>query len=567
MPTLRLIAPLIALVIMIAIACTPEYEKVTISIPIGLAVGFMVTRWYVDQPRRRVGEWWRWAARQPRVAYGLPLGLTVLLGLLPVVVRGGMPLAKSHDEFSILLAADTYLHGRWVNPTPAGWEHFESVHINVVPAYCSKYQPGMGLMLAMGRLLGHPYLGMLLAMGLASLSTTWMFRAWLPVVWALSASLLVACIITTSWSDGYFAGGPLALAAGAVLVRYFLTARECALRSLDALLLTFCLVTFFWTRPFEGGIAAALLGVPILVFAVRLQGWSVVRLVPVALLVLLPVGWMQLSLNQAATGSYTRLPYVEHEAQYGMTPLFLVTPPRENVPAFRHVELKRFQESMFSWYQMQRSPNWLRAMLFKLGTGWNFFFSLLWLLPLATLPEWWRMRPVRYLFLCWMGLYVVLTFGTTWFLNHYAAPLVPAWAVVVMTSCRLVSRFQFRGYPWGRFIVILLMLTTAVQAVMERNLVTYYDRDGWAAVRQQKERQLATGKHLVFMTYGPKHDTGQEWVYNSSEINNQAVIWVRSMGADADRHLMKLYPGRQYWQLQADSTQTPVAGELREYGR
>jgi hypothetical protein len=217
---------------------------------------------------------------------------------------------------------------------------------------------------------------------------------------------------------------------------------------------------------------------------------------------------------------------------------------------------------------MQHGPQAWRALLFKLGKGWNCFFSLLWLVPLAVLPELWRRRWVAYLILCWVLLILVLLFGTTWFLHHYAAPLVGAWAVVVVTSCRLVSHDRYRGYAVGRFVVVLLLVTTAAQAIIERNLLSYYDRESWSSLRQLREREMERdGLHLVFVVYGSKHEMGQEWVYNGASITDQKVIWARSMGAEADAQLMRMYPGRQYWLMQADSTTKPVAGELRGYGR
>src|SRR5450432_398779 len=49
--------------------------------------------------------------------------VVIRLGLLPL-----LPIPKPFipDDFSFLLAADTFLHGRLSNPTPAMWVHFES---------------------------------------------------------------------------------------------------------------------------------------------------------------------------------------------------------------------------------------------------------------------------------------------------------------------------------------------------------------------------------------------------------------------------------------------------------
>src|SRR5579863_6148821 len=119
------------------------------------------------------------------VGLAAPLLRLALLPLFPV------PLPYVHDDFSLLLAADTFAHGRLANPTPAMWTHFETFHVTMQPTYCSMYFPGWGLLLAAGQVIFHsPWIAILGINALMCAAIVWMLQAWLPPGWALLGGIV-----------------------------------------------------------------------------------------------------------------------------------------------------------------------------------------------------------------------------------------------------------------------------------------------------------------------------------------------------------------------------------------
>ena len=82
------------------------------------------------------------AHRKGGAVAGAGLGVIVLrAALLPLFP---IPLPFVPDDFSFLLASDTFVHGRLTNPTPAMWTHFESIHITHAADLSVDVLPGTG---------------------------------------------------------------------------------------------------------------------------------------------------------------------------------------------------------------------------------------------------------------------------------------------------------------------------------------------------------------------------------------------------------------------------------------
>ena len=139
------------------------------------------------------------------------LGFSLLLvAATPLVVSAmlawiaPLPAPQFHDEFSYLLAGDTFAHGRLTNPSHPFWKFFETFQVLQQPTYMSKYPPMQGLMLALGKVLSGEFIaGVWISTALACLAAWWALCAWMPRRWATIGALVIAThplILTWNWS-------------------------------------------------------------------------------------------------------------------------------------------------------------------------------------------------------------------------------------------------------------------------------------------------------------------------------------------------------------------------------
>lgn len=497
------------------------------------------------------------SAGRHRVFTVLLCGTLSLTACAVLSAVAGWPAPSVHDEFSYLLAADTYAHGRVANSVPPFWQHFETFHVIFEPVYASKYPPAQGLLLALGQLLGHPAVGVWLAMGLMAAAVTWLLQAWLPPRWALLGGLLTATHpgMLEYWGHSYWGGAAAAL--GGALLYGSLRRLQRRLTMPLALLLAVGVALLANSRPFEGFVtslpAAVILSGGLLRTTREGFASKLSKVVLPAGVVLFIVAAAMLWYNQRVTGNWLLLPYEAHERQYALAPIFFFQAPRP-LPDYRHPALYAFHTTwaLGCWQSHQGVANLLRASGQKLLILWQFYLSPALTVPLFALP--WVLRN-RWMKLAGLTCGLVLTamLLSTFLQPSYVAPITSLLVLLVTAGLRQLSVWK---RPAGRFLVAALIgLHVAAFLGTFADLVRR-DDNRWERQRARllSELEQSEGKHLVFVRYGPRHDTLHEWVYNRADLDAAKVIWAREMGPERDEELRRHYADRQVWLIHADMT-------------
>lgn len=509
------------------------------------------------------------AARFSPAADILAIGLLAVLLRALILPLQGPALPIAHDEYSLLFQAETFLAGRLANPTPPFWEHFESIHLNVLPAYASMYFPGRSLPLAAGILVGHPWTGVWATFTAMCMAAVWMLQGWVSRPLALLGGVLVILRlgIFGYWINSYWGGAFSAL--GAMLLVGALP------RLLDrptwgvGILMGVGAAILVVTRPFEG----ALLCIPLAVFllfrmmrseAARARAILVKAGLPVVLLVAASGGWL-LAFNKATTGDALVFPYDMNRQTYAITPAFLVQDPiegeRRGPPHFRpFYEWENLSyKTKETWWSLTRLTVgkvyyvWMLAVGIVLAPA---FLAGLWVALWA--------RPVLPATLVFFGIGHLFQ---TWHFAHYVAPILSVTLVITMMGFGWLRTWTPRGRPTGLFLtrampvgVLLPLLLPAAAVASNRPSmlgIPVYQLPCCQLVRSNAREQIATflekqpGKHIVLVsTDAARHPVHTPMIYNAPDMEASRIIWAHRLGPERDAPLLDHFAGRRAWQVE-----------------
>jgi hypothetical protein len=515
----------------------------------------------------RVGDHWfgrierlalRFSTRKRAI---LTTSLVARVARLALLWAIPVPIPAVHDEFSYLLQADTFLHGRLTNPPHPMWVFLDTFHVLQHPTYQSMYPPAQGAALAVGQLLGHPWIGVLLSMAAMCAALTWMLQGWFPASWALLGGVLVLLRIClfTYWLESYW-GGAVAAAGGALVLGAFPRIIH-SRRTRHVVVMGIGMGLLANSRPLEGFIFCIPVIAALLIWLVSNHKDLLTITGPRVLSTLLGVLAVTLVFmgyyNWRVTQDIFVFPRALYQRERLNFPVFSWQPP--NTPL--HYSNPQFEDFYNVATPKLYSQPWPRLSLEKCRRWWLFFVGGSLSIPLVTFP--WilkdrrcRLPLVQFLW-CALGLLVV-----NYFFPHYAAPLVAAIFILIVQGMRHLRHWEPRGRAVGIFLtrlVVILALTRTVLGAKE-----YWHHVGqWSSYRAEIADKLEATRsnHLVLVRYAPSHFVEHEWVYNAADIDHSRIVWVREIPGRDLRPLLEYFKDRMVWVVEADA----LPPKLEEY--
>lgn len=501
------------------------------------------------------------------------LALLVRLCILPICP---IPHPFIHDDFSFLLAADTFMHGRLTNPTPRMWTHFEAIQVTMYPTYMSMYFPGQGLILATAKeLFGNAWFGILVENAAMCASICWALQGWLPAEWALLGGFIAILRISlfSYWINTYVGAGALSALAGALVVgglARFLRRPSAAL----AIVVSLGISVLALTRLYECMLLCIFL---VLVLAAKLikakpkpSFRRALRIAaPAAAVLIATAGWLGYY-DHRVNGSATILPYTLDRAEYGIAPYF-IWQQQSPEPKYRAAIIRNFYYAELEPFtRLHEHLGYARRLGEKLAEFLVFFVGFAPLPVLFFIPKAILDRRTRLIVLC-LGIVAVGQLIQVFLIPHYLAAFTVCFYALGLQAARHAARWRPSGEPVGHALIVTMVAVCVVIAIFRMatkplrialpdrpilaGFTTWYGPNPHMGSRRSKtlaELESKPGDQLAIVKYSSMHDPLEDWVYNAADIDASKVIWARDEGCQANSELTKFYKNRTVWLVQPD---------------
>jgi hypothetical protein len=494
--------------------------------------------------------------------------IAIRLAVLPLL---HVPVPGIHDEYSYLLMGDTFAHGRLANPPHPMWLSFETFHVNWFPTYSSIYPPAQGAVLAIGQLLGSPWIGVLLSIAAMCSSIAWMLQAWLPSRWALLGGLLAAIKfgVASYWMNSYWGGAAAAIGGALVLGALGRISKHPTAR--NGVVLGSGVAILANSRPYEG-----------LLFCIPAAAWFMwwlatknqvsthsaaspsarIKVLVSILIVVTAAAAFMGYYNRHLTGNALLMPHALRTRTYHSAALFLWERSRPPL----HYNNQQFEDFYNGWERENYRNTWKdvwRVSKEKINRGGHTFFWWGVILLAPGVPFVLRDKKMR-LLLAAIFIGALGVFAVTWSFAHYAAPFTCVIIALLVQSIRHLRTIKVANWPLGRWlsraaILLLIIETISYPARHQCDPLAWTCQGDPSRAAIQNQLSHQPGKHLVIVRYEPDHNIHDEWVYNGADIDTAKVLWARELDDLQNTKLLNYFKDRTAWLVEPDNDNTELS--------
>jgi hypothetical protein len=401
-------------------------------------------------------------------------------------------------------------------------------------------------------------------MGILCALIFWSLSRWVAPRWAFRAALYFALFVGvfSYWTNGYWGGAMNSI--GGLLMWGVMPRLRRRPGVPDALLFSLGFLIAVDTRPVESIIFVLL--------AIGWIFWPFVRERRAFPTRVIAAGVLCVGLGAALNGYYDEkvtgdplLPgYLAQQKTFGVPQNFYFQKPaigaRFDFPDLRNEYLRQ----LALWRRGRTPRGFAIAAAGKIRRAWAFFVGVALTPVLFALPWAWRSRGVRSALL-----FAGVIFGFHLFYHsyypHYEGCIFGAITLLLIQCWRHLSLWKpggnFSGAALCRVLPVVAFIGLAAPLagrMMEGPPgvgkwyagAFYYPSWPRKTLDRFKSRP---GRFLVLVKYSENHDPNDDWIFNDRDPAASKIVIARDIGLQSDEALIRRFPGRECWSIDAES--------------